>query len=175
MLLCSLIFIYHQFFLFNVLFHILLFSQDNKIIQILHSQVLDELTRGGSLAVVECVEQTASLYGRSLHGHHVCLLVKYQVRRMSPVWIALGFEMEWPGLKPDSQCVCAARAKQNYFYCAIFIGIIVMIIFYYYQLFHYIIIANHSFNICLLIQVLLPPGIESPHSWRQEHWRDSPI
>ncbi|XP_037789787.1 AP-3 complex subunit delta-1-like [Penaeus monodon] len=41
-------------------------------------EVLDELTRGGSLAVVECVEQTASLYGRSLHGHHVCLLVKYQ-------------------------------------------------------------------------------------------------
>lgn len=41
-------------------------------------EVLEELTLGGSLAVVECVDQTASLYGRSLHGHHVCLLVKYQ-------------------------------------------------------------------------------------------------
>ncbi|ROT83189.1 hypothetical protein C7M84_023627 [Penaeus vannamei] len=41
-------------------------------------EVLDEVTRGGSLAVVESVDQTASLYGRSLHGHHVCLLVKYQ-------------------------------------------------------------------------------------------------
>ncbi|XP_042237387.1 AP-3 complex subunit delta-1-like isoform X2 [Homarus americanus] len=41
-------------------------------------EVLEEVTRGGSLAVVESVDQTASLYGRSLHGHHVCLLVKYQ-------------------------------------------------------------------------------------------------
>ncbi|XP_045610088.1 AP-3 complex subunit delta-1 isoform X2 [Procambarus clarkii] len=41
-------------------------------------EVLDKLTRGRSLAVVERVDQTASLYGRSLHGHHVCLLVKYQ-------------------------------------------------------------------------------------------------
>ena len=38
------------------------------------------MTRGGSLAVVESVDQTASMYGRSLHGHHVCVLVKYQVK-----------------------------------------------------------------------------------------------
>lgn len=41
-------------------------------------EVLEIMTRGGSLSVVERVDQTASLYGRSLRGHHVCLLVKYQ-------------------------------------------------------------------------------------------------
>ncbi|XP_076060659.1 adaptor-related protein complex 3, delta 1 subunit-like garnet isoform X2 [Oratosquilla oratoria] len=39
-------------------------------------EVLAAVTHGGSLAVVEQVDSTASLYGRSLHGHHVCLLLK---------------------------------------------------------------------------------------------------
>ncbi|KAK3868287.1 hypothetical protein Pcinc_026301 [Petrolisthes cinctipes] len=46
--------------------------------QLSFSEVLEEVSCGGSMEVVECVDQTASLYGRSLHGHHVCLLVKYQ-------------------------------------------------------------------------------------------------
>lgn len=46
--------------------------------QLSFPEILDEMTRGGSLAVVESVDQTASMYGRSLHGHHVCVLVKYQ-------------------------------------------------------------------------------------------------
>ncbi|XP_068238241.1 AP-3 complex subunit delta-1 isoform X2 [Palaemon carinicauda] len=49
--------------------------------QLSFPQVLEALARDGSLAVVESVDQTASLYGRSLRGHHVCLLVKYQVSR----------------------------------------------------------------------------------------------
>ena len=31
-------------------------------------------------AVVEKVENSASLYSKSIHGHHICLLVKLLVR-----------------------------------------------------------------------------------------------
>ncbi|XP_064098202.1 AP-3 complex subunit delta-1-like [Macrobrachium nipponense] len=47
--------------------------------QLTFPEVLETISCDGSLAVVESVDQTASLYGRSLRGHHVCLLVKYQV------------------------------------------------------------------------------------------------
>ncbi|KAK7071500.1 AP-3 complex subunit delta-1, partial [Halocaridina rubra] len=46
--------------------------------QLSFPEILEVMKRGGSLAIVECVDQTASLYGRSLRGHHVCLLVKFQ-------------------------------------------------------------------------------------------------
>ncbi|CAL4064050.1 unnamed protein product, partial [Meganyctiphanes norvegica] len=42
------------------------------------SEILKLLISDNVLAVVERVDQTASLYARSLHGHHICLLVKYQ-------------------------------------------------------------------------------------------------
>lgn len=41
------------------------------------SEIL-KLLSDNVLAVVERVDQTASLYARSLHGHHICLLVKHQ-------------------------------------------------------------------------------------------------
>lgn len=41
--------------------------------------VLNVICRKCNLTLVEQIDDTASLYGHSLKGHHVCLLLKYNV------------------------------------------------------------------------------------------------
>lgn len=41
--------------------------------------VLNAICRKCNLTLVEQIDDTASLYGHSLKGHHVCLLLKYNV------------------------------------------------------------------------------------------------
>lgn len=41
--------------------------------------VLNIISRKCNLTLVEQIDDTASLYGHSLKGHHVCLLLKYNV------------------------------------------------------------------------------------------------
>lgn len=57
------------------------------------------LTPARSVAVVECVGSCASLYSRSIQGHHVCLLVKKVSARPPPA--------------PPAPSPCPTRARSS--------------------------------------------------------------